>query len=136
MGIDLCRLILFHPVMKRLTGSRVIRALAVCAGLTLAACSNPVDRIVGKWASGNDIIVTFTKEGKVIRQEGATTDEMDYSIQGGTNLYLKVKDAPTSMQFNIAFPSDQEMVLTLVPRKDVITPPQAIEPVRFTRVEE
>lgn len=127
---------LFHPAMKRLTGSRCFRALAICAGLALGACSKPADSIVGKWANGNDTIVTFTKDGKIIRQEGATTEEMEYSIQDGTNLYIKLKDAPTSMQFNFAFPSDNELVLTVVPPKDVIAPPQAVEPVHFTRVEQ
>jgi hypothetical protein len=104
--------------------------------LALGGCSKPSAGIVGKWSTGNDTVVTFTKDGQVITLESGKTEEMEYSIEGGTNLYLKLKDEPTSREFNVAFPSDKEMVLTFQPSKDVITPPQSIEPVHFTRVDQ
>jgi hypothetical protein len=136
MGIDLWRSNLFHPAMKRLTRSRCFRALAICAGLTLGACSKPADSIVGKWAKGNDTVITFTKDGQVISQEGSRTEEMEYTMEGGTNLYLKLKDAPTSIHFTVDFPGDREMTLTPQPPKDAIMQPQSAEPVHFTRLDQ
>jgi hypothetical protein len=122
--------------MKRLTRSRCARTLAFCLALFVGGCSKPATGLVGKWSTGSDTVVTFTKDGQVITQEGGKTEEMEYSIEGGTNLYLKLKDEPTSRQFNVAFPSDKEMLLTFQPSKDVITPPQSIEPVHFTRLDQ
>src|SRR5690348_4666226 len=85
---------MFHTGTKPI--HRLFTAMAASgAALALAACSpGPEGSIVGKWARGNDLIFTFTPDGDMIRQEGAGTDTMGYSISG-TNLYLKPKDLPT-----------------------------------------
>ena len=104
---------------------------AVSLTLMLAACSSkPTPRIVGKWARGNDLIFTFTKDGDLVRQEGASSETLGYSISG-TTLFVKPKDQPVSLAYTISFPSQNELVLT--PE----SPPagQDSEPVQLTRVE-
>lgn len=116
---------------------RLVCALMAGAALTMASCSSKhTGSVVGKWAKGNDTIVTFTVDGKMIDQEGARTTEMQYSIEDGTNLFLKSADAPISMHFTIFFSSDNEMVITPLPPKDAPAPPQSLESVQFTRVKE
>jgi hypothetical protein len=135
MGVDVCRGLVFHPAMSRPTRSQWVCALAICAGLALAACSSkPENSIVGKWAKGNDTIFTFTKDGTMTKQEGITTEEMEYSVQDGNTLFLKPKDLPMSIQFSISFPSENEIILTPQQPKGAITQPQSLEPVHLTRV--
>jgi hypothetical protein len=123
--------------MTKPTRSQLICALAVCLGLALAACSpEETKSIVGKWAKGNDTIFTFTKDGTMTKQEGITTEDMEYSVQDGNTLFLKPKDLPMSLQFTMAFPSENEMVLTPQLPKGAIAQPQSLEPVHLTRVPE
>jgi hypothetical protein len=137
MYIDVCSVIMFHPSMMKPVRSRRVLALAICLGLALGACSSKEGQgIVGKWARGNDAIFTFTKDGRMTKQEGINTDEMEYSIQDGTTLLLKPKDLPMSLRFTISFPSDNEMILTPLPQKGAITQPQSLDPVDLTRVSE
>jgi hypothetical protein len=135
MGVDVCLAVVFHLAMTKPTRNRLVCALAICAGLALVACSSKDgNSIVGKWAKGNDSIFTFTKDGKMTKQEGITTEEMDYSVQDGKTLFLKPKDLPMSLQFTIEFPSENEMILTPQQPKGAITQPQSLEPVQLTRV--
>jgi len=137
MGVDVCRAVVFHPPMTKPTRSQLVCALTVCLGLAIAACS-PKDEhsIVGKWAKGNDTIFTFTKDGTMTKQEGITTEEMEYSVQDGNTLFLKPKDLPMSLGFTIAYPSENEIILTPQVPKNAITQPQSLEPVHLTRVPE
>ncbi len=135
MGVDVWRVIVFHPAMTKPNRGRWVWALAVCAGLALAGCSSKTENsIVGKWAKGNDTIFTFTKDGTMTKQEGITTEEMEYSVQDGNTLFLKPKDLPMSLEFSMVFPSTNEMVLTPQQPRGTITQPQSLEPVRLTRV--
>jgi hypothetical protein len=137
MGVDVCRAVVFHPPMTKPARSQLVCALTVCLGLALAACSSKdTNGVVGKWAKGNDTIFTFTKDGKMTKQEGITTEEMEYSVQDGNTLYLKPKDLPMSLGFTITFPSENEMILTPQQPRGVITQPQSLEPVHLTRVRE
>jgi hypothetical protein len=105
----------FHAAMRMPVIKRWAGALALCVGLALAGCSGkPEQSIVGKWQRGNDVMVTFTKDGYMIKQEGINTDQMEYSVQEGV-LYLKPKDLPMSLPYTITFPSDDELVLTPQP---------------------
>jgi hypothetical protein len=137
MGVDVCRAVVFHPPMTKPTRSQLVCVLTVCLGLALAACSpKEANGIVGKWAKGNDTIFTFTKDGTMTKQEGITTEEMEYSVQDGNTLFLKPKDLPMSLQFTIEFPSENEIILTPQAPKGAITQPQSLEPVHLTRVPE
>jgi hypothetical protein len=78
-------------------------------------------------------MVTFTKDGNMIKQSGINTDEMEYSVQDGV-LYLKPKDLPMSLPYAITFPSDNELVLTPQPVRGVAQ--QSAEPEHLTRVKE
>jgi hypothetical protein len=137
MGVDVCRAIVFHPRMTKPTRSQLVRTLSICLGLALAACSAKDENgVVGKWAKGNDTIFTFTKDGTMTKQEGINTEEMEYSVQDGSTLYLKPKDLPMSLEFKIEFPSTNEMVLTPRQPRGTITQAQSLEPVHLTRVRE
>jgi hypothetical protein len=117
------------PAIKRWAG-----AVALCAGLALAGCSQKDEHsIVGKWQRGNDVMVTFTKDGDMIKQSGINTDAMEYSVKDGV-LYLKPKDLPMSLPYTITFPSDNELVLTPQPVRGVAS--QNPEPEHLTRVKE
>jgi len=108
----------------------------VVLSLALAAvsCSPKSEAsLVGKWASGNDLVFTFTKDGDMIRQEGAGSETMGYSVSG-TTLYLKPKDLPTSLGYAISFPSEKELVLTPQPIRGVAISRQDTSPIRLSRV--
>jgi hypothetical protein len=123
--------------MTKLSGSRLVSALTVCLGLALGACSSKQENsIVGKWAKGNDTIFTFSKDGTMTKQEGINTEEMGYTVQDGTTLFLKPKDLPMSLEFTISFPSEDEMILTPQPPKDAPAQAESLEPVQLTRVRE
>jgi hypothetical protein len=127
----------FHAAMTNATGRRWAWAVILCAGLALGGCSPKQENsVVGKWAKGNDTIVTFTADGKVINQAGISTEEMSYTVQDGTTLFLKPKDLPMSLQYTITFPSADEMVLTLRPPKGAAASAQPPEQSHFTRVKE
>lgn len=108
--------------------------LAVALSLTLgvAGCSSKQGPgIVGKWAQGNDLVFTFTKDGDMIREEGASSETMGYSVKG-TTLYLKPKDQPMSLVYTVSFPTDREIVLT----PQTTQPGQDATPIQLTRVAE
>ena len=117
-----------------------LRIFTLAFGLAVAAASCSQTQgpsIVGKWARGNDVTFTFTKDGQMIKEEGTGRETMGYSISDGTNLYLKPKDLPMSIGYAISFPSENEMVLTMKPPDRAgITPPQDNESMHFTRVRE
>ncbi len=137
MDVDVCRGVVFHPPMTKPSGSQLVGVLTICLGLALAACSSKdTNSIVGKWAKGNDTIFTFTKDGMMTKQEGITTEEMEYSVQDGKTLFLKPKDLPMSLGFTIAYPSENEIILTPQMPKNAVTQPQLLEPVHLTRVPE
>ena len=103
--------------------------------LAVVSCSQKSGpSLVGKWSRGNDLIFTFTKDGDMIRQEGASSETMGYSLSG-TNLYVKPKDLPISLTYGISFPSTNELVLTLQPASGTATSQQDTEPIRLSRVE-
>ena len=112
-------------------------SLAIGIALAAAGCSSkPGDSIVGKWASGNDVVFTFTQDGDMIKEERAATEKMGYSIAEGPTLYLKPKNQPMSFAFAISFPSADELVLTPQPVKGIIMPPQDNSPIHLTRVKQ
>ncbi len=109
-------------------------ATALGIALIAASCSSKSgDSIVGKWARGNDLVFTFTKDGSMIRQEGAGSETMGYSVSG-TTLYLKPKDMPTSLVYTISFPAPDELVLTPQPAAGAAISQSDNEPIRFSRV--
>ncbi len=51
--------------------------LSLCAGLALAGCSGKDEHsVVGKWQSGNDLMVTFGKDGYMTKQQGISSEQM------------------------------------------------------------
>ncbi len=110
--------------------------LALGVGLLIAGCSGGGSSLVGKWSRGNDQIYTFTKDGEMIKQEGAGREVMGYMVADGKTLYLKPKDRPTSLAYTISFPSENELILTPQAPGGAILPPSETEPIRFERVRE
>ena len=115
-------------------------ALALAVGLTLTAvsCSPKAESaIIGKWShQGDNTTITFTKDGKAVNVENGQTMNADYSIKDGNTLTLKITGAEMSIDFDVAFPSDKEMTLTMHLPKDfpkgMKPPPMKAE--TFTRV--
>ena len=122
--------------MTRLRALLCAIPLVASLGFLAAGCSGGGHSVVGKWSRGNDQIYTFTKEGDLIKQEGAGREIMGYSVTEGTNLFLKQKERPTSLAYTISFPSENELVLTPQPPNGAILPPSETEPIRFERVRE
>src|SRR5579871_3975202 len=101
--------------MKNSLRFPLLFALALALGLGLAACSPGGKSLVGKWkVDRQDVVVTFTTDGKMITQSGGHDEEADYSVSDGM-LYVKPKEMPMSLGYKMAFTSDSEMVLTPQP---------------------
>jgi len=118
-------------------GMATTLSLLLCAGLALAGCSGKDEHsVLGKWQSGNDLMVSFGKDGYMTKQQGITTEQMEYSVQNGTTLYVKPKDLPMSLEFELTFPSDNELVLTPKPPAGMKAQAADQAPVHLTRVKE
>jgi hypothetical protein len=117
--------------MKKLIGRPFAFILAI--GLCLAAVScapKAENKIVGKWAQGTNIVITFGKDGKMTSLELGATESGGYWVTNGNILCVNVKGEKGTVQFNMSFKSDNELDLTM------LVPADQNKSEHFTRVVE
>jgi hypothetical protein len=105
--------------------------------LTLIGCSpKNAKTVVGKWSVGNRTTVTFTADGKAVDDEKGKIKTGDYFITNSSVLSLKMPDVPARIEFDVIFPSENEMLLTKrEPRNSNDTPNSArVEATRLVRL--
>lgn len=131
--------------MKKPIRSQFILAFAVAISLLIAGCSgNSGNALVGKWKiteDGKDSVVTFTKDGKVLTDEGGKPQNGEYSLSASNTLTMKISNPDPSkggkesisIEFAVSFVTPDEMTLT--PKSADGNPVPAGVPVaKFTRV--
>ena len=127
----------FHGGMKHMLTGRAIFVLAVCVALGLTACSQKSGKtVVGKWSVDDKTTVTFTSDGKAIDDEKGKIKTGDYFITNGSVLSLKMPDVSNRMEFDVIFPSNDEMLLTKRETRDPAkrTLSAKVEATRFMRI--
>ena len=137
-GLDLFGAAVFHPFMNNFRPRRFLFLLLLVFVTALAACSGkPENGIIGKWKGGKsgerEAIVTFTKDGRMIDEEGGKSETRDYTLSISNTITLKVETNMT-LEFDIHFNSPDELVLTPRVMNGITAPAGMIEPVKFTRV--
>ena len=132
--------------MKKLIRSQFILAFAAAVGLLLASCSGKQNNLVGKWKTsegGSEATVTFTKDGKVIDEEGGKPQNGEYSLSTSNTVTMKIPNPDTgngggkdnvSIEFAIVFASADEMTLTPKSMGGVPVPGGNAPSAKFTRV--
>jgi hypothetical protein len=133
--------------MKKLIRSRFIPVFAIIAGLLIAGCSGKSENnIVGKWKTsqgGDEATITFTKDGKVIDEEGGKPQSGEYSFSSPNTITMKMPNpAPgnggnkddISVELTVQFTSSDEVILTPKSMGGIAVPAGSIPPAKFTRV--
>ena|ERR1700722_5430371 len=124
--------------MKKLIGRQLAFILVAGFCLALVSCTPKAEnQILGKWAEGTNMVITFAKDGKMTSVERGNSETADYWVTNGNQLCVKVKGEPVTVQLSMEFPSANEMVLTMqgpagLPKAAV--PPAKLESKRFSRV--
>jgi len=123
--------------MKNPIRSQFVFAFAAAVGLLLAACSGKHENtIVGKWkgskGQGNEAVVTFTKDGKMLSEEGGRTQNGEYSLSASNTVSVKIDNM--AIEFGISFSTPDEMILTPKSMGGAPVPGGESAAAKFTRV--
>lgn len=151
MQVDDCRQRALHPPMKKITGRWFVFVLALGLGFAAVSCSPKSDSgatnsagtaartnhpIVGKWAQGTNMVVTFSADGKMVSVDDGETETGEYWITNGNVLCVNIKGETETVRAAITFPSAKELLLTIEMPKNTPKDFPAPEPQKLTRVSE